>query len=170
MRRHLQLFAILALALQTGPLAADALQPQGDITARPKYVAPGVRSSADLATAVVCSNLGSIAAEINVAFIEYNGSVACNPGSLVIAPGATATLATANADALSNELACIPAPTVGQGHARIYGRQGFSTRFICTVLVLPRVGSNPVFLDKLTLYLAEGGQVSDVIFIDGFQP
>lgn len=124
-------------------------RPEGSLPAL--YRVTGVRSTAAMATAIHCTNLDSVNVDIDIAFFEYNGTLACSIGAFGTPPGATRTQSTANTTVFSEDVVCAPVPTIGQGYAAV-STYPVRANIICSAELVSVFGDPPTTLGALDVY------------------
>jgi len=154
-------------------LAASALSVASaaeKLVTHPLYAVPGVRSGAGLSTLVTCSNLGTQDGLVGISAYSFTNTFICSVGVPGIHPGETRSFSVEPVASMTSSACAATGTTIDQGRIEIYVGSAGTTRFKCNASLIAKAGNPPTAMTRLTMYTANGGPFSDIIFADGFDP
>jgi hypothetical protein len=117
----------------------------------PVFRVTGVRSSAQLATEIHCSNADAVAVSIYVSYFDYDNSYKCGVSMLDMPVGTTRTFTTADASAYLEDAFCAPQPGIAQGRVEI-ATFPENSKIVCSAQIISVTGNPPTTLSSLDVY------------------
>ena len=149
---------VCPLLFAAGAFAAEPLATESEASSDPTvpegisevYRIPGILSTAQVATAIHCTNLGAATIGVYVFWHGHVNGAVCISSDDSVAPMETTTIATGATAAYTEDVICGPVPTIDRGIA--YVAVTAQTTLICTAQILDRAGATPAFVSTLELY------------------
>ncbi len=152
----LSTLAIAAGTASAGP--ADSPVPSISNTAptRVAYTIPGVIKNNGIETAIMCTNMDTVAATVAFEVFNPEGGAALNNvavgaanGTLPVPVGATVTIATGACVGLHEDATITGLTNVKNGSGRILST---TTRLLCTGILVEKLASTPTTIATLKIF------------------